>query len=88
VQVESLERKSDQVDYIVSQMIEKWRFSRRDDTTLQANPNSASVSRWSGSSTWEGDRWIRDETRPETLDYYRPLLSCFRLRNPPPPQSR
>jgi hypothetical protein len=70
VQVESLERKSDQVDYIVSQMIEKWRFSRRDDTTLQANPNSASVSRWSGSSTWEGDRWIRDETRPETLDYY------------------
>ena len=70
VQVESLERKNDQIDYIVSQMIEKWRFSRRDDTTLQANPNSASISRWSGSSTWEGGRWIRDETRPETLDYY------------------
>lgn len=70
MQVESLERKQDQIDYIASQMIDKWRFTRRDDTTLQASPNSASISRWSGSSTWEGDRWIRDESRPETLDYY------------------
>jgi hypothetical protein len=70
VQVESLERKKDQVDYVTSQMIEKWRFTRRDQTILQAAPTSAIISRWSGSSTWEGKRWIRDETRPETLDYY------------------
>lgn len=51
-------------------MIRRWRFKRRDDTFLCANNSSTSITRWSGSSTWEGERWIRDETRPETLDYY------------------
>ena len=70
MQVESLERRKDQVDYIIAQMLDKWTFTRRDATILTANPTSVSITRWSGSSTWEGQRWIRDETRPETLDYY------------------
>jgi hypothetical protein len=51
-------------------MIDKWRFARSDNTVLQARPNSTAITRWSGSSTWENERWLRDETSPETLDYY------------------
>lgn len=70
VQVESLERKKDQVDFLVAQMIDKWFFKRCDNTMLCANGKSVSITRWSGSSTWNGDRWLRDEVNPETLDYY------------------
>lgn len=51
-------------------MIDKWTFKRLDETTLSANDKSVDITRWSGSSTWELQRWLRDETRPGTLDYY------------------
>jgi hypothetical protein len=62
-------------------MIDKWTFKRLDETILSANDKSVKITRWSGSSTWERQRWLRDETRPGTLDYYvasvpfRPLLT-------------
>jgi hypothetical protein len=72
IELESLERKKNQVDSIVRQMSERWYFKRTDgvvlypDFTLSANK----VDRWTGSSTWHGKRWERDESRPGQIDYY------------------
>lgn len=69
MELESLERKKEQIDSMAQQMIEKWRFVRQDGVVMEPLATT-SVSRWSGRSTWENRRWIRDETRPEELDYY------------------
>ena len=69
-ELESLERRKDQINSIAKQMMEKWQFQRKDGVRLTAKDSSIAVMRWSGSSTWGGQRWLRDETRPETLDYY------------------
>jgi hypothetical protein len=69
-ELESLERRKDQINSIAKQMMEKWQFQRKDGVRLSAKDSSIAVMRWSGSSTWGGQRWVRDETRPETLDYY------------------
>lgn len=72
IELESLERKKDQVDSIVRQMSERWFFKRKDgvglypDVTFSANK----VDRWTGSSTWHGKTWRRDESRPGQIDYY------------------
>ncbi|KAF5701879.1 hypothetical protein FMUND_13712 [Fusarium mundagurra] len=86
IELESLERKKDQVDKIVKQMVDSWFFKRPDGVVLYADTSDSNrkVSRWSGSSTWHGQRWIRDETEPHKLDYYivsitfRPLISIER----------
>ncbi|KAF5601384.1 hypothetical protein FPANT_1755 [Fusarium pseudoanthophilum] len=86
IELESLERKKDQVDKIAKQMVDSWFFKRPDGVVLYADTSDANrkVSRWSGSSTWHGQRWIRDETEPHKLDYYivsitfRPLISIER----------
>ena len=69
IELESLERKKGQVDEMARKMREQWRFVRKDGTLLAAT-GSDDVNRWSGSSTWNGERWLRDETRPDVLDYY------------------
>lgn len=51
-------------------MIDKWTFKRLDETIFSSNEHSVNIMRWSGSSTWEQQRWLRDETRPDALDYY------------------
>lgn len=72
IELESLERKKDQVDAIAKQMIERWFFKRKDGVILY--PNSAGtdieVGRWTGASTWHGHTWTKDETRPGQIDYY------------------
>ncbi|KAH7234833.1 uncharacterized protein BKA55DRAFT_579511 [Fusarium redolens] len=86
IELESLERKKDQIDKIAKQMVDEWFFKRPDGVILYADTSDANrkVSRWSGSSTWHGQRWIRDETEPNKLDYYivsiifRPLISIER----------
>lgn len=72
IELESLERKKDQVDMIADQMIKKWYFKRKDGAVLYAEASGATrkESRWSGSSTWHNQRWVRDETEPGRLDYY------------------
>ncbi|KIW71874.1 hypothetical protein PV04_00103 [Phialophora macrospora] len=70
VELESLQRKKDQVDQIASGMVEHWHFRRQDGTIMSAGAEGCKVSRWSGSSTWEGERWLRDETKPGTNEYY------------------
>ena len=75
MELESLERKKDQIASIGRQMVATWQFQRKDGVFMVARPtdegpNPLPVMRWSGPSTWEQQRWIRDESRPETVDYY------------------
>ncbi|KAJ9628341.1 hypothetical protein H2204_009316 [Knufia peltigerae] len=70
VELESLQRKKDQIDWIAGEMAQGWQFARCDGTKLSAKPQDVRVSRWSGSSTWEGHRWLRDETKPGVNEYY------------------
>ncbi|KAF1986734.1 hypothetical protein K402DRAFT_302140, partial [Aulographum hederae CBS 113979] len=72
MELESLERKKGQVDSISSKMVDRWQFTRKDGKRMSAKGNTTKVDRWSGSSTFDGKRWIRDESeeKPELLDYY------------------
>ncbi|KAI1136423.1 hypothetical protein F5Y05DRAFT_108025 [Hypoxylon sp. FL0543] len=72
IELESLERKKDQVDSIAKQMREKWFFKRTDGVVLfpDVTGGNVEVSRWSGTSTWNLLRWTRDETAPGRIDYY------------------
>lgn len=73
IQFESIERRKPQVDYVSSQAREDWFFQRTDDVHLVANAGCPSEElRWTGSSSWEGRRWIRDEDdrEPSVLHYY------------------
>ncbi|CAF3492700.1 unnamed protein product [Fusarium graminearum] len=70
IELESLERKKDQIDKIADQMIKKWYFKRCDGVVLYADALGRKESRWSGDSTWGDRRWVRDETEPGRLDYY------------------
>lgn len=70
LEVESLERRHDEVDYIAEELARKWHFRRADNVNLLADPSGISVSRWTGSSVLDTARWVRDETRPGQLDYY------------------
>lgn len=71
MELESLERKKNQIDYIASRIAASWQFRRRDGTKLTAKySNSVNVSKWSGSSIFGGVRWVRDESRPLVLDYH------------------
>ncbi|KAK3081687.1 hypothetical protein LTS18_003902 [Coniosporium uncinatum] len=83
VELESLERKKDEVDNMASQMVEKWVFQRNDGTVLSAQGVPLETTRWSGSSTWNDERWIRDESRPETLDYYVATVTWKNVRKGP-----
>lgn len=86
MELESLERRKNQIDFIAAEMRAKWEFMRQDDVLLSAKTQPLDVTRWTGSSTWHGSRWIRDENRPEELDYYvvtvlfRPLSDSAPMR--------
>lgn len=68
--IESIERRKDEVDYIANEAAKTWHFQRADDATLLARPSEVSTSRWTGSSILGARRWVRDEVRPGQLDYY------------------
>lgn len=68
IELESLERKRDQVQAIADQMMDKWYFRRRDGELLFADHTEES--RWTGASRWQGKTWTRDESRPNEIDYY------------------
>lgn len=71
LELESIERRRPQIQDIAAQMESKWVFRRRDDKALVAVQGSENeVMRWEGSSTWNNQRWLRDETKPDTLLYY------------------
>lgn len=72
IELESLQRKKQQVDGIAKQMAERWFFKRPDGVVLHADTTSgaAEASLWRGTSTWHQQRWVRDETEPGQIDYY------------------
>ncbi len=82
VELESVRRKKDQVDEIGRKMAERWMFRRMDGVVLVADASGAGneVERWTGSSTWGGKTWKRDETRPGEIEYY-VLTVAFRPRS-------
>ncbi|KAI9651737.1 MAG: hypothetical protein M1831_000487 [Alyxoria varia] len=72
MELETLERKKPQAEEIAKKMVEGWQFTRTDGVQLCADAKEVSSIQpieWSGKSTWLGQRWIRDENRPEELDY-------------------
>jgi hypothetical protein len=70
IELESLQRKKNQIDWIADEMVRNWFFLKEDGTVMAAGEEGFRVDTWSGSSTWEGERWVRDETRPGTNEYY------------------
>lgn len=70
LEIESLERRNDEVAYIAGEAATKWHFKRADDVNLLATPSEISVSKWTGPSVLGTQRWVRDETRPGQLDYF------------------
>lgn len=69
MELETLHRKKDHLDSIVKQMVEKWYFTRIDGMLLSARNTPVEITEWKGSSTWNNERWIRDEIEPEILSY-------------------
>ena len=68
--LKDLQRKKNQIDYIAREVIKKWHFCRKDNMVMTAAAKDCAMTTWSGSSTWEEERWVRDETKPETNEYY------------------
>ncbi|KAF7113945.1 hypothetical protein CNMCM5793_006128 [Aspergillus hiratsukae] len=68
--LESIERRRGEINYIANEAAEKWFFRRNDGRFLTADKADMSVSRWTGSSILNGQRWLRDEIRPGQLDYH------------------
>lgn len=87
LELESLERRKDQINSIANQMISKWQFQRKDGVRLSAKDSAVTTMRWSGSSTWNDVRWVRDETRPDTLDYYVAAVTFKPVLNAPENQT-
>ena len=68
--LESIEQRKASVDYLADNIAERWHVKRKDGSVLVPDRAEKSVMRWTGSSTWEGSRWISDEVRHLELDYY------------------
>lgn len=77
IQVESLERKKAQVDHVTDRIRKEWHFIRTDDVHLVASRKEIPPLRWTGSSTWNNQRWVRDEDdrEPGILHYYLATVS-------------
>ena len=63
--MESSMRRKKQVDCLADQAAFQWYWMRDDGVMLIARANERHSLTWSGSSTWEGERWVRDEDRED-----------------------
>jgi hypothetical protein len=70
MELESLQRKKSQIDWIAHEMVQHWHLEKTDGTFMSARAEDCKVTTWSGSSTWDEERWVRDETKPCTNEYY------------------
>ena len=83
MELESLERRQPQIEEIAQKMRSSWAFRRHDGKLLIVNQGSQDeVMRWEGSSTWNDNRWLRDETKPDTLEYYVQIVRFKVSSNP------
>ncbi|OKL58789.1 hypothetical protein UA08_05722 [Talaromyces atroroseus] len=67
---EMVDRRKKEIDFITDLAVEKWVFRRADGIIFRANKEDTVTSGWTGSSTWAKARWIRDESRPNEIDFY------------------
>lgn len=67
---EMIDRRKKEVDFITDLATQKWFFRRFDGMVFRANKEDITTTRWTGSSTFNKTRWIRDESRPNEIDYY------------------
>lgn len=79
LEFESTTWRQNQVDMLADKAAALWYFERKDGALLVADADDKSVMRWSGSSTWDHQRWHRHESRPLEIDYYVRIIS-FKLR--------
>ncbi|KAH8169429.1 hypothetical protein LIA77_11555 [Sarocladium implicatum] len=72
LELETVSRKKDQLDYIVAHICRTWFFERKDGVVLYGDTTGGSnrVSRWQGASAWHSQRWVRDESAPGKIEYY------------------
>ncbi|KAJ5206427.1 hypothetical protein N7491_002956 [Penicillium cf. griseofulvum] len=70
IDIESIERRKDEVDYTAGEMADQWRFKRADGINMLAAKADTTVSKWTGSSMLGERRWLRDEVEPGQLRYY------------------
>jgi hypothetical protein len=72
IELESLERKREQVDYIATHISRHWFIKRQDGEILypDATEGSNTITQWNGSSVLHDTRWIRDESSAMELEYY------------------
>lgn len=70
IDIESIERRKDEVDWLADEMADQWKFKRGDHITMVADKSAIAISRWTGSSVLGERRWIRDEVSPGQLQYY------------------
>ncbi|KAJ6031566.1 hypothetical protein N7540_002298 [Penicillium herquei] len=84
IEIECLEHRKSEVDYIINGISTSWNFRRSDGVTLETDKDHITISRWTGGSILPG-RWrqIRDEKRPGYLDYYVGKVTWRASKNPP-----
>lgn len=72
MELESLERRKLQIDWMADHISRNWHFTRSDDVHLVADPAVMETDTWKGAATWDGQRWVRDEedNEPNVLKYY------------------
>lgn len=79
VEFESTTWRQSQVDAVADKAAALWFFERKDGALLVADIDDKTVMHWSGSSTWDHQRWHRHESRPLEIDYYVRTIT-FKLR--------
>ncbi|PCG91494.1 Hypothetical protein PENO1_093470 [Penicillium occitanis (nom. inval.)] len=67
---EMIDRRKNEVDFITDLATQRWFFRRADGMAFRASKEDITTTRWTGSSTFNKSRWIRDESRPNEIDYY------------------
>lgn len=72
IELESTKRRKKQIDEIAKKMVDRWSFKKRSGVIMfpDATPGAVEVTEWSGNSTWDHQRWIRDEVEVNKIDYY------------------
>ncbi|CAK7239184.1 MAG: hypothetical protein STHCBS139747_000613 [Sporothrix thermara] len=72
IELETASRRRAQLEDIAKQMREKWFFKRQDGVVLlpDVTGRNVVVSQWTGSSTWQGKTWTRDENAPGQIVFH------------------
>lgn len=70
IELETTKRREGQLTKIAQQMTETWFFKKPDGTVLFADSSKGlKTERWTGTSIWDGMRWVRDEISDGLIEY-------------------